>query len=53
MFGFGARSVAKTLTPTQVRQMGDAVALVDVREDGEWASGHMSMSYGGKWVMTV
>ncbi len=42
MFGFGALSAAKTLTPTQVRQMGDPVTLVYVREDGEWASGHMA-----------
>lgn len=42
MFGFGARSAAKTLTPTQVRQVGDAVTLVDVRENAEWASGHIA-----------
>lgn len=42
MFGFGARSAAKTLTSTQVRQMGDAVTLVDVGEEGEWASGHIA-----------
>lgn len=42
MFGFGARSSVKTLTPTQVRQMGDTVTLVDVRENAEWASGHIA-----------
>ncbi|MGX8009076.1 rhodanese-like domain-containing protein [Mesorhizobium sp. ORM8.1] len=42
MFGFGARSAEKTLTPTQVRQLGDAITLVDVRDDGEWASGHIA-----------
>lgn len=42
MFGFGTLSTPRTLTPTQVRQMGDAVTLVDVREDGEWASGHIA-----------
>ncbi|RVA12727.1 rhodanese-like domain-containing protein [Mesorhizobium sp. M7A.F.Ca.US.002.01.1.1] len=42
MFGFGTRSAARTLTPTQVRQMGDTITLVDVREDGEWASGHIA-----------
>lgn len=41
MFGFGAQSSIKTLTPTQVRQMGDAVTLVDVRENAEWAAGHI------------
>lgn len=42
MFGFGARSAHRTLTPAQVRQMNDAVTLVDVREDAEWASGHIA-----------
>ncbi|RUX28772.1 rhodanese-like domain-containing protein [Mesorhizobium sp. M7A.F.Ca.US.011.01.1.1] len=42
MSGCGTWSAAKTLTPTQVRQLGDAVTLVDVREDGEWASGHIA-----------
>lgn len=42
MFGFGARSPVKSLTPTQVRQMGDTVTLVDVRENAEWAAGHIA-----------
>ncbi|MBZ9798476.1 rhodanese-like domain-containing protein [Mesorhizobium sp. ES1-4] len=42
MFGFGASSAKRTLTPAEVRQMGDAVTLVDVREDSEWASGHIA-----------
>ena len=42
MFGFGARAAVKTLTPTQVHQMRDAVTLVDVRENAEWASGHIA-----------
>ncbi|WP_056581877.1 rhodanese-like domain-containing protein [Mesorhizobium sp. Root102] len=42
MFGFGAQSSVRTLTPTQVRQMGDTITLVDVRKNAEWASGHIA-----------
>lgn len=43
MFGFGSRPAVKTVTPAEVRSLlaSGAITLVDVREDGEWASGHI------------
>lgn len=43
MFGFGSRSDVKTLSPPEVRDLLDrgAITLVDVREAGEWAQGHV------------
>jgi rhodanese-related sulfurtransferase len=43
MFGFKS-SREKTVTPTEARDLAasGAVTLVDVREDGEWASGRIA-----------
>jgi len=39
MFGLRRRPAVATLTPIEVRDLlaGEAITLVDVREDGEWA----------------
>lgn len=44
MFGFGRASPVKTLAPDEVRDLvqAGAITLVDVREDGEWASGRLA-----------
>jgi hydroxyacylglutathione hydrolase len=46
MFGFfGSKATFKTYAPTELRDhlgaTGDACLLVDVREDNEWATGHI------------
>jgi rhodanese-related sulfurtransferase len=46
MFGlFGKKHDFKTYTPTELQDLlraeGDALRLVDVREDSEWAGGHI------------
>lgn len=43
MFGLGRRSPIATLSPTDARAAADAgrILLVDVREAGEWARGHI------------
>jgi rhodanese-related sulfurtransferase len=44
MFGLRSRSAVRTLTPAEVRDLlaKDAITLVDVREDNEWAQGHIA-----------
>ena len=43
MPGFGSSSTVKAMTPDEVRELvaGGAITLVDVRENGEWAQGHI------------
>jgi rhodanese-related sulfurtransferase len=43
MLSFGSRSPVKSMNPDEVRDLAarGAITLVDVREDGEWAQGHI------------
>ncbi|WP_075217114.1 rhodanese-like domain-containing protein [Mongoliimonas terrestris] len=43
MFGLGRRSPIATLSPAEARTAAEAgtILLVDVREAGEWAGGHV------------
>jgi rhodanese-related sulfurtransferase len=44
MFGFGSPSPVRALGPEEVADLvrRGAITLVDVREDGEWASGRIA-----------
>ena len=43
MLGYGGRITVNTVSPAQARDLaeGGSIALIDVREDGEWARSHI------------